>query len=606
MSVVIESEAPLLDGHSGVRKNVRKAIETTTILPSDVDADRIRADNIREVAYFAPMLMAANALSSSAVVQIAWDEIDHGLLLAWLALIWFLVARSLYRWIQNAGTEKKRVSSRVDGRGVFWGGLQGLSWAILPTAFFVGSSPGLQTVIVAVMMFMTCGNAMGLIRLPRAAFAHAGIMLSSLVFALLAEGGAGYGFLAALCIGYAAVGYLGIIHYSRAANEYSVAQQNLEHQQELITLLLKDFENGTGDWLWETDPRGYLAHVSESFTRICGIEARLLVGRKLTELNFGDDRREWRDLKIQFAGRQQIENFVVPVRIKGEERWWALSAQPRFDDANNFQGYRGVGTDVTAQRQTEIALEEAKNAAESANTAKSKFLAVLSHELRSPLNAVIGFSEIIAEPELGKVPVAKYAEYAREIRDSSRHLLSIIDDLLDIARIESSSIEITQESICAEAMFDTVTRSLAPLAEKRGVTLACQQSNVETMLLADPRLVRQILTNLVTNAIKFTPSGGEVTIGSDLVHNGSVVLWVRDTGIGIAPENVEKIFEPFTQIEGALNRSFEGVGLGLSIAMHLARAHGGDLTVESELGKGTTVRFTVPSWRMTSVRRRVA
>jgi signal transduction histidine kinase len=231
---------------------------------------------------------------------------------------------------------------------------------------------------------------------------------------------------------------------------------------------------------------------------------------------------------------------------------------------------------------------------------------VLSHELRSPLNAVIGFSEIIAEPELGKIPVAKYAEYAREIRDSSRHLLSIIDDLLDIARIESSSIEITQESICAEAMFDTVTRSLAPLAEKRGVTLACQQSNVQTMLLADPRLVRQILTNLVTNAIKFTPSGGEVTIGSDLVHNGSVVLWVRDTGIGIAPENVEKIFEPFTQIEGALNRSFEGVGLGLSIAMHLARAHGGDLTVESELGKGTTVRFTVPSWRMTSVRRRVA
>lgn len=594
------------DSGSVAAKTVRESNSGSAIPPSNVDDDRIRADNVREVAYFAPMLMAANALSSSAVVWIAWEEIDHVSLLAWVAIIWLLIARSLHRWVRHAGKYIKRVSSKLDERAVLWAGLQGLAWAVLPIAFFVGSSPGLQTIIVGVMMLMTCGNGMGLIRLPRAAFAHAGIMLASLIFGLITEGGASNVFLAALCIGYTAIGYLGITHHSRAATQQSVAEQHIEYQQELINLLLKDFENGTGDWLWETDQKGYLTHVSESFTRMAGLDASLLVGRRMTELNFGEDRREWRNLKMLVAGRQPIENCVVPIRLKGQERWWALTGHPRFDDANAFLGYRGIGSDITTQRQTEIALEEAKQAAESANAAKSKFLAVLSHELRSPLNAVIGFSEIISDPETSRVPAAKYVEYAREIRDSSRHLLSIIDDLLDIARIESGSIELSQETICAEHMFETVTRSLAPLAEKRGVTLSCQPSKVETMLLADPRLLRQILTNLVTNAVKFTPSGGEVTIGANLIHNGSVVLWVRDTGIGIAQENIDKIFEPFTQIEDALNRNFEGVGLGLSIALHLARAHGGELTLDSELGEGTTVRFTVPSWRMDSVHRRVA
>ncbi|MCB1437839.1 MAG: hypothetical protein KDJ46_11770 [Rhodobiaceae bacterium] len=580
---------------------------TTSPIPcSQVDDERVRADQMRELAYFVPMLMAANTLSSSAVVWVAWDEFDRGMLLAWIAVIWALVARALNKWIQNAGSTKKRVVSVISHKAIFWASIQGLAWAMLPAAFFVGASSGTQTVIVAVMMFMTCAGAMGLIRIPMAAFAFAGITLGSLIFGLLAAGGSSHQFLAALCCGYAIVGYLGITFHSRAANEHSVAQQKLEHQQELINLLLKDFETGSGDWLWETDAAGYLTHVSQSFTRVANVEAHHMIGRKLTDLNFGTDSREWQDLKMQADNRQPIDKAVVPIVLKGQERWWTLTAQPRFDEAKAFIGYRGVGGDITAQRHSEIALEEAKNAAESANAAKSKFLAVLSHELRSPLNAVIGFSEIIADPETSNIPVTKYSEYACEIRDSSRHLLSIIDDLLDIARIESGAIEIAQENICAEAMFDAVCRSMTPLAKKRNVDLVCQESNVETNLLADPRLVRQVLINLVANAIKFTPSGGKVTIGAELGHDGSITLWVRDTGIGIAEENIQKIFEPFTQIEGELNRSFDGVGLGLSIALHLARAHGGELTLDSKLGEGTTVRFTLPSWRMSSVRRLVA
>lgn len=562
-----------------------------------VDRDRIRAGRIREVAHFTPMIMAAMLFGSLLVLAAAWSSANLLLLVAWLAACWLQVARQMISWFRNRNKERQRVPARVERRAVFWAGLQGLTWSMLPALFFIGAPAAQQIIILGALVALIYAGAMALIRLPAAALAFVGPMLAALVAALLIEGGTAYNLLAILCAGNGVIGFLGIRHHARAAYRQLVMAQELEHQREVIMLLLKDFETGAGDWLWETGPDGRLTNLSSSFSRIVGVESRLVIGRRLCDLQLDSDSAEWARLNAAMGKRRAIEETLVPVTVHNERRWWSLSALPRFDNAGGFLGYRGVGSDATMAKNAETALKEAKEAAERANAAKSKFLAVLSHELRSPLNAVIGFSEIIAEQSFGPISVPKYADYAREIRDSSKHLLALIDDMLDIARIESGAVDINEEEFSTDKMFDGVRRLMSPIAEKRGVSLVVEAPTA-ARLQADPRLVRQILINLMTNAIKFTPAGGTVALGAEQRADGSVALWVRDDGIGIAPEDRERVFQPFTQIDETLSRSAEGVGLGLAIAVHLARAHGGDMTLDSMLGKGTTVRFTLPSWRV--------
>lgn len=563
----------------------------------EVDRDRIRAEQIREVARFTPTIMSAMAFSSLVFLPVAWQTANRMLLLAWLAMAWLLIARQMLAWHRNRDNNRQRVPVRVERRALFWGALQGTVWAMLPALFFVGSPAAQQLVILGALIALIYGGAMALIRLPATALVFVGPMLVSLITALLVEGGTAYQLLALLCAGTGLIGFLGVRHHARLAYRHLVMAQEIEHQREVIMLLLKDFEKGAGDWLWETDADCRLTSISQSFAKIVGIDPQRLIGRRLSDLQLDEDSPDWEHLKAALNRHRAIEGTVVPVTVQDERRWWSLTALPRFDEAGRFLGYRGVGSDATAGKNAEIALKEAKEAAERANAAKSKFLAVLSHELRSPLNAVIGFSEIIAEQSFGPISVPKYADYAREIRDSSKHLLALIDDMLDIARIESGAVEVNEEEFGTDKMFDGVRRLMTPLAEKRGVQLDIEEP-VTARLQADPRLVRQILINLMTNAIKFTPAGGTVTLGTAVRADGSVTLWVRDSGIGIAPEDRERVFQPFTQIDETLSRSAEGVGLGLAIAVHLARAHGGDLTLDSMLGKGTTVYFTLPRWRV--------
>jgi PAS domain S-box-containing protein len=571
-----------------------------------VDLDRIRSDQLREIVYFTPMMLAASAFSSAVLGWVAWPTADRTILIVWLAVLWFMLARTLRSWFRNRNSEKRRASALLIRKVIVFAVLRGSIWAAVPALFFVGAPIAQQVAVLGVMMALSFGGAMSLIRIRQASFAYGGLMLASLVAALFVEGGAAFNFLAVLCAGLGAIGFLGIRHHSRFAYQHSVVQQEVERQREVIMLLLKDFEKGAGDWLWETDPQGRLSSVSASFATIAGIEPRHLIGRKLTDLHLGDGAGEWQRLNALLDRRAAIKDVLVPVDLQNEQRWWTLAALPRFDEAQKFLGYRGVGRDVTVARQAELTLKKAKEEAESANAAKSRFLAVLSHELRSPLNAVIGFSDIIASESFGPIEVPKYVEYAGEIRDSSRHLLAIIDDMLDIARIESGAVEINEEEFDADKLFEGVRRLMAPLAEKRDIRLSYAKPDVEIQFHADPRLVRQILINLVTNAVKFTPDGGEVTLGTDIRPGGAAALWVRDTGIGIPPEHRARVFEPFTQIDSSLSRNFDGVGLGLSIARHLARAHGGELEIDGAPRRGTTVRLTLPRWRVSKTQRMVA
>jgi signal transduction histidine kinase len=231
---------------------------------------------------------------------------------------------------------------------------------------------------------------------------------------------------------------------------------------------------------------------------------------------------------------------------------------------------------------------------EAANRAKSEFLATMSHELRTPLNAIIGFSSLIL-----MTPPAneQHREYIGDINESGQHLLAIINDILDLSKIEAGKMELVEEIVNVSPMIRSVMQLMAPRAGQAGLTMTYEGEKDLPFLFADEQKTKQMLLNLLSNAVKFTPSGGKVTI-SARVDDGGLVLAVADTGIGIAAEEISKVFEPFVQIDGSLSRRHQGTGLGLSLVKAMAELHGARLLLESELGAGSKVTITFPPARI--------
>ncbi|EWY37506.1 hypothetical protein N825_18005 [Skermanella stibiiresistens SB22] len=267
--------------------------------------------------------------------------------------------------------------------------------------------------------------------------------------------------------------------------------------------------------------------------------------------------------------------------------------------------YRGIGTalglmarSVDQARAKNRELDEARRAAEAANTAKSSFLANMSHELRTPLNAVIGFAELIESEMFGPLGHERYREYAGDIHVSGRHLLDLINDLLDLSKAEANRLELNEGKIDVRGIVGSCVRLMNDLAERGGVTLRADVPMPPPPLWGDERKLRQMVLNLVSNAIKFTPKGGSVTVSAGVADHGALELAVTDTGIGMTPENQIKAMEPFSQIDNAMNRRQQGTGLGLPLTRRLIELHGGSLRLDSVYGRGTTIVLTFPAERV--------
>ena len=249
--------------------------------------------------------------------------------------------------------------------------------------------------------------------------------------------------------------------------------------------------------------------------------------------------------------------------------------------------------DVTDRKIQEQSLELARNAAEQADAAKTRFLATVSHELRTPLNAIIGFSEMIAHEDTLQIDATRRKEYAKLINDSGQHLLSVVNGILDMSKIEAGSFEISPESFVPRGALMNCCNLLALKAREGGVDLVVNAPQELPEIFSDPRAFRQIVLNLVSNAIKFTDRGGRVTISAN-VEERNLMLCVSDTGIGIAADDLKRIGHPFFQAGKTYQRRHEGTGLGLSIVKSLVALHGGELAFQSEVDEGTRVTVTLP------------
>jgi signal transduction histidine kinase len=228
---------------------------------------------------------------------------------------------------------------------------------------------------------------------------------------------------------------------------------------------------------------------------------------------------------------------------------------------------------------------------ESASRHKSEFLANMSHELRTPLNAIIGFSEVLAEKMFGEVN-AKQAEYLQDILESGRHLLSLINDILDLSKIEAGHMELEPAEYDLSSVIENALILIRERASRRGIGLGSTIDERIGVILGDERKVKQVLLNLLSNALKFTPEGGRIAVGAGL-RDGMIEVSVTDTGIGIAPADQEAVFEEFRQVGSAEKRS-EGTGLGLALSRKFVELHRGRIGVRSEMGRGSTFTFTLP------------
>jgi signal transduction histidine kinase len=256
-----------------------------------------------------------------------------------------------------------------------------------------------------------------------------------------------------------------------------------------------------------------------------------------------------------------------------------------------------VYSDITEIKASERKLIRARSQAEMANHAKSEFLANMSHELRTPLNAIIGFSEIISQELFGPIANEKYLEYMKDIHKSSLHLLSIINDVLDMSKIEAGKLELSKEALNIRAVIGEVIRMMRERAECRGIELMAQLVDEEIDTWADERAIKQIFLNLLSNAIKFSNEGGRVYIRVVGNRPDLAVVEFEDFGIGMTEEEQERALQPFGQAQPSTTRNYGGTGLGLPITKGLIEAHGGRLEIRSRPGHGTVVRVILPAER---------
>jgi signal transduction histidine kinase len=280
-------------------------------------------------------------------------------------------------------------------------------------------------------------------------------------------------------------------------------------------------------------------------------------------------------------------------------RWFML-----YERRTSLGGTVSVRTDVTALKRNEERLElladkltAAKRQADEASQAKTKFLASMSHELRTPLNAIIGFAELIERQTPGPGDIERCVDYAHDIRRSGVHLLDLINDILDMSKIEAGRYQLLDEVIDLPEITDLSVRMLASRAASGGVGITIELPPFLPQLTADRRGVKQVLLNLLSNAVKFTPSGGQVVVRAVLEGNGGIAVMVEDNGSGIPEDQTARVFEPFRQVERLTRGKPEGTGLGLSICKGLMEAHGGSITLASVVGQGTTVTVRFPAER---------
>lgn len=502
-----------------------------------------------------PTIVSVNALNGAMVAALFWNDAAAPGIPLWFSIVLGISLLQLSAFLKLRRSPAPRtVSGRSLKRSAHWSLVIGALWGSLCFVVWTPSVPD-QMFLSVVIAGMTAGTTAVLNPLPQMTVRFVLGALSLLLLRMVLEAEPLHLTVAGLGIVFGVALIAGSL---RAYNQFA-GMIRLSFKLEDAKADLVDALESTKDAFALYDDAGNVSIANKKF-------------------------RDWFP-----KGMPVPESTHSPAQIEAEGRWLQVSAS-----AAGRGGHVAVYTDISALKQREAELVEAKLVADAANRAKTEFLANMSHELRTPLNAILGFSEMMYGEVFGPLGSPKYGEYTRDIQTSASHLLAIISDILDLTRIEASRYELSPEPVDMREAVESVAalcRHNARVRKKH--TLEIDIAPELGSLQADARAFKQILFNLLDNAMKFTPEQGRLGVKGRLDSDGQPVLSIWDTGIGIPEEKLEWVRKPFHQLEGPYQRSFQGTGLGLSIADALVRLHGGTLTLSrrSEGGTVVTIRF---------------
>jgi len=386
----------------------------------------------------------------------------------------------------------------------------------------------------------------------------------------------------------------------------NTARKQIEAEQMQLSQRLRDHQFYTRslfecniDAIMTTDPFGIITDVNKQMEVLSGCTRDELIGAPFKKYFTDPDQAET-SIKLVLS-EKKVTNYELTARARdGKETVVSFNATTFYDRDRKLQGVFAAARDVTERKRLDqvlqeknVELENAWSVAEKTNLAKSEFLANMSHELRTPLNSIIGFSEVLQDQLFGQIN-EKQQDYVRNILTSGRHLLSLINDILDLSKVESGKMELDLSTFSLRELLEASLMMLREKALKGAINLRIDLApEAETNIEADQRKLKQIMFNLVSNAVKFTPTGGTVDISA--VRDGNFIkIAVADTGIGIKGEDIPRLFQAFTQLEAVYTKGFEGTGLGLALTRQLVELHGGRVWVESEIGMGSRFCLTIP------------
>ncbi len=369
------------------------------------------------------------------------------------------------------------------------------------------------------------------------------------------------------------------------------SNQNLRETQGRLS----DFADISSDWFWETDSKLRFSYFSGRFEEVSGVPPDQLIGRTRRQVGAPDaDPDAFQQMLQKMDLHQPFRDFEhTRTRENGTKEYLSISGRPAFDDRGKFIGYRGVGKNITESKKSQIVVADALMASEAANRAKSEFLATMSHEFRTPLNAIIGFSEMLKEEYFGPLGAKNYKEYATDINGSGRHMLDLVNDILDFSAIEASKRQMEFEVFSFDEILRDSIRNVEKQMNEKGINLNRDVSDKLQPMYADKRSVYQIMLNLLTNSVKFTDPGGTISVHAEC-DSERFTFSVSDTGIGIEATLLDTITEPFAQTHSSAHIAGTGTGLGLTIVKSLVEAHEGSLVIDSVMGEGTSVTISFP------------
>ena len=356
----------------------------------------------------------------------------------------------------------------------------------------------------------------------------------------------------------------------------------------------RDFAKASSDWYWEMDENLRFSYFSDRFAEVAGIDASALLGKTREETGIPNvDPVQWQRHLDALANRQPFRNFVHPrVKQNGETVWLSINGVPYFDREGNFKGFRGTGNDTTKLVEAQRNEEQTRQEAERANRAKSDFLANMSHELRTPLNAIIGYAELLQEESEDQQNRQLFDDLSK-LCSSARHLHGLVNDILDLSKIEADKMDINQDEVDIAALLADVEDAIRPLVTQNANSFHIDNAATVNTFVTDSQMLRQALLNLLSNAAKFTQAG-EVRLTLDQDGRDRLRFEVSDTGIGMSQEQIEKVFEPFTQGDSSISKNYGGTGVGLSLCQRFTELLNGKLSVESSEGDGTRFTLALP------------